>query len=137
MKKQRKVIERNGKFYTSRGAELTRASHTLTESEFFGKIISAIRRLTMFWRPKNDYLEGVRRAYTGSDKRTRWEYPCCACKRWFKRTDVEVDHKVPVGSLRCFDDAPGYLKRMFVEKEGYQSLCKECHRRKTNGDTER
>jgi len=132
MKKQRKVIEKDGKFYTARGAELTRASHTLTESEFFGKIISAIRRLTMFWRPKNDYMESVRRPYTGPDKRTKWEYPCVHCKRWFKRTDVEADHIIEVGRFRTFGDASGYLERSFVEKEGYQSLCKECHRKRSN-----
>ncbi len=133
MKKQRKIIEKDGKFYTARGAELTRASNTLTESEFFGRIISAIRRLTMYWKPKNDYLLTIRRPYSGTDKRTKWEYQCISCQQWFKRVDIECDHIAPVGSFKCFNDAPGYLERAFIEKEGYQALCKECHRSKTNG----
>lgn len=132
LKKLRKIIEKEGKFYTARGAELTRASNTLTESEFFGRIISAIRRLTMYWKPKNDYLLTIRRPYSGTDKRIKWEYQCVNCLWWCKRTEIECDHIVPVGSFKCFNDAPGYLERAFAEKEGYQALCKECHLAKTN-----
>lgn len=46
-----------------------------------------------------------------------------------------IDHKVPIGG----PDQGGWdgvIKRMFVEVEGLQLLCHDCHRRKTAEERE-
>lgn len=109
-----------------------RCSGTLTESGFFGWIRSGLRRMSIKWRPKNDYLKSIRRPYNGKDKRTKWEYPCEQCGKWFIRAHTEIDHRIPCGSLTCFDDIGGFVERLFVEKDGWRLLCKPCHRERTN-----
>lgn len=64
----------------------------------------------------------------------QWEYQCSKCKEWFMRTEVEVDHIEPVGSLKDFDDLPGFTKRLFVGEDKLRLLCKECHRHITNSE---
>lgn len=64
-------------------------------------------------------------------------YRCAKCGGDFPRKEVEIDHIVECGSLRSFDDLPGFVQRLFVEKEGFAILCKEnCHHRKTHGKEE-
>jgi len=47
-----------------------------------------------------------------------------------------VDHVRPAGALRSFDDLPGFVARLFCEKEGLQVLCNECHLKKSNLERE-
>lgn len=110
----------------------TRCSGTLTEAGYFGMIRSALRRLSIRWKPRSDYLISVRRPYTGSSRRSRWEYPCSICGGWFIQAQIEVDHIVPAGSIKCFEDIGPFVERLLIEKEGYQTLCKQCHQEKTN-----
>ena len=52
----------------------------------------------------------------------------------FTNKEVEVDHIVPAGSLKTFDDLPEFVERMFCEADGFQVLCKPCHQLKTNAE---
>jgi 5-methylcytosine-specific restriction endonuclease McrA len=106
-------------------------SGTLTEAGFFGMIRSCLRRLSLRWKPRGEYLRSVRRPYIGPDKRTKWEYPCIECKEWHAQKNIEVDHIIPAGKLNCFDDIGPFVRRLLVEREGYQVLCKACHKKKT------
>ena len=106
---------------------------SMTTSAFFGMIRSALRRLSLHWKPRGSYLQRMRRPYTGDNKRLKWEYQCVACKDWYPQKEVEVDHIVSVGSIKSFDDIGGFVRRLFVEEEGYQILCKPCHLQKTHG----
>ena len=72
----------------------------------------------------------ARKPYSGPNKRQKWIYQCAHCKDWFKDKEIQVDHIIPVGTLRCYDDLVGFLKRLTPE-EGFQVLCKECHAKKT------
>jgi len=48
--------------------------------------------------------------------------------------EIQVDHVEPCGSLKTFEDLPGFVRRLFCEADGLQVLCKaNCHRRKTKG----
>lgn len=48
------------------------------------------------------------------------------------RKEVEVDHIVPCGTLKCVEDLPGFVTRLFCEADGFQVLCKaNCHSKKT------
>ena len=107
-------------------------SGTLTKAGLMGRIRSHARRMSIKWRPRNDYLKSVRRPYTGTDKRTKWEYECQHCNKWVKSKNYEVNHIVPCGSLKDWKDISGFYKRMLVEVDGYEGLCKNCHQIVTN-----
>ena len=66
-----------------------------------------------------------------SAKIERGKYRCACCGKVFRRKDIEVDHKIPVGRFIDFDT---YIERLFVDSKGLQILCKGCHRSKTKKD---
>lgn len=134
MKKKRKIIEKDGKFYSVRGKELTRCSNTMTEAEFFSWIKSGIRRLTTRWEPKNDVLNENKRKYEGDNKRQKWEHQCSICLKWVPVGNIEIDHIIPIGHPTCFEDLGGIYERALCERSGFQKLCKECHKHKTAMD---
>ena len=103
----------------------------MTESAYWGMIRSTLRRGTRYWKPVVKARNEARRKYVGENKRQKWEYKCAKCKKYFKGTEVQVDHITPVGSLKCKEDLPGFIERLTPE-EGFQLLCKECHIVKTN-----
>lgn len=114
-----------------RGIPLTRCSNTLTEARFFAFILSHCRRITIKWKPKNDKLQEGKRPYTGTDKRTKFEYSCEICNGWFKGKDIEIDHIVPCGGINSFTKIAGWFERALCEVDGFQRLCKSCHNTKT------
>jgi hypothetical protein len=74
----------------------------------------------------------AKRPYKGKNKRQKWEYQCNKCKKWFPDKLIQIDHVIPVGSLRCDEDLVGFLQKLTPE-EGFQMLCKDkCHQEKTN-----
>ncbi len=101
-------------------------SGTLTTAGFFGLIRSALRRLSIRWRPRTELLNSVRRPKIGGG-RSKWEYQCSLCSGWFIRAHVEIDHIVECGSLRTFEDIGPFVERLLCEKEGFRVLCKCCH----------
>lgn len=100
-----------------------------TSSKFWSFIRAGLRQKFNRWPPKWQVLKDNSRPVTG--KRHKTEYQCNACKKWFKKSDVEVDHIVAVGSLKSAADLPAFVMRLFVGTEGLQVLCKPCHREKT------
>lgn len=131
MKKQRKTRIIDGQICSVRGVPLVRCSGTMTEREFVAYILSGLRRLTKFWKPKLLALQDARRAYSGTDKRTKWEFQCAECGKWFKQKDIEADHITPCDGLAGLWDMERWINAAFVEKEGYQILCKKDHLAKT------
>jgi len=109
----------------------TRNAGTMTEAAYFGFIRSSLRRAFRFWKPitkcKNDARRPVKKG------RQKWEYQCNACKGWFKGSETQVDHIIPIGTLKCYNDLPGFVERLTAE-DGYQLLCKGCHQEKTNAE---
>lgn len=119
--------------YTKRGIPLVRNNETMTEAQFWGMFRNALRRLTMLWKPGNAYLKSIRRDRQSENKRIKFEYPCEHCFKWFRREDIELDHKIECGSLRSFEELAKWCSRAFIEVDGgWQSLCSTCHRIKTN-----
>ena len=111
--------------------ERTRNAGTWTEAQYWGFIRSCLRRSFRYWKPLNEARNKAKRKYKGKNKRQKWEYQCAKCEKWFKGKDIQVDHIIPVGSLRCYEDVAGFIERLTVE-DGYQCLCKKCHQIKTN-----
>ena len=113
--------------------ELTRNAQTWTEAKYWGGVRSALRRLFRFnWVPARQALEAARRPYVGPNRQQKWEFRCSSCEAWKIRKDVELDHVVPCGSLRCLADVGLFLSRLHPESpDAYQVICKACHKVKT------
>ena len=112
-------------------APKTRNAGTLTESSFWSFIRSALRQKSRWWKPIAQCKAKAKRTYKGPLKRQKFEYQCNDCKGWFPDKVINVDHIIPAGSLRCADDLPGFVERLFIEVEGLQVLCSKCHNIKT------
>lgn len=108
----------------------TRAGKTMTEAQFWGFIRAGLRSKSQRWPPRYHILNKHKRNAVG--KRHRYEYQCADCKEWFKQADVQVDHIVPCGSLKSFDDVGEFTKKLFCEEDGLRVLCKSCHQLRTN-----
>ena len=107
-----------------RTVEKTRNNNTWSEARYFGFIRSTLRAGFTRWGPKHQAKRDAKVGYNA--------YECAACGETFGNKDVEVDHIVPAGSLKTFDDLPGFVERLFCESDGFQLLCKPCHQEKTN-----
>lgn len=108
-----------------------------SKSRYFSFIRSNLRRASIKYPVRGQVLKKYRRPYEGSDKRTKWEYPCKRCGEWFKMKEIEVDHIEPAGSLKEYEDLPGFCKRLFCEEDNLRILCKACHLVYTNKERER
>ena len=108
-----------------------RNAGTMTESAFWSFIRSALRQKSRWWKPILLCKQQSKRAYKGPNKRQKFEYQCNLCKQWFADKNINVDHKVPAGSLQCANDLPGFVERLFCEIDNLQVLCNVCHDSKT------
>jgi 5-methylcytosine-specific restriction endonuclease McrA len=105
----------------------------MSEAAFWGFIRSSLRRALRFWKPIVKAKMNARRASQSDNKKLKWEFQCNHCKGWFPDKQVQVDHIVPVGSLKCSDDLAGFIDRLASE-DGFQVLCSGCHQIKTNSE---
>lgn len=104
---------------------------TMTVSEFWSMIRSALRKSSRWWKPIQQAKAAVKRKYSGPNKRQKFEYQCNVCKNYFPEKRINVDHIIPVGSLMCSDDLKGFVERLFCEQENLQVMCDVCHDKKT------
>lgn len=106
---------------------------TMTESQFFSKIRSILRNGFRYWKPAQVALNMASRPSQNKDnKRLKKEFKCAKCLKWFKRSDVEIDHIIECGSLKSYNDIVPFLKRLTPEEHNrFQVLCKKCHKIKT------
>tara|TARA_R110000851_G_scaffold42983_1_gene106688 strand:- start:3761 stop:4135 length:375 start_codon:yes stop_codon:yes gene_type:complete len=110
--------------------ERTRNNGRWTEARYWSFIRATLRGAMNKWGPKHLAKEQARKGVVG--KRHRFEYKCVECKKWFTDKEVQVDHIIPCGSLKTYDDLPGWVERAFCEVDGFQIVCKPCHQIKTN-----
>lgn len=113
----------------------TRNAFTMTEAAFKGAIINLLRR-ARFWKPPNLVKNKHRRKNQSNNTKLKYEYQCNHCKKWYPDKEVQVDHIEPVVATTGFVDYNTYIERLFVEEEGYQVLCLECHKTKSKKENE-
>lgn len=88
-----------------------------------------LRRLSYQWP--------ARKAAKVASRVSRGKYECAKCKelgvdRLYGPTEIVMDHIEPVIKVEDgFKDWNTYIARLFCEKDGFQTLCKECHEIKT------
>jgi len=111
----------------------TRCSGTKTEASMVAWVLSYLRKMTLRWKPRFDRLnEGRQKKPLGVNGREVWANTCENCCKWFKTSDLAMDHITPIGGLKSLDEAGRWLNNALVEKDGYQRLCKPCHKIKSN-----
>ena len=112
---------------------LSRNGNTITEAQYFSKIRSILRSGFRYWVPMQQALKAASRPSQSLNKRLKTEYKCNHCKKWLKRTDVEIDHVLPAGSLNCYEDIIPFIQKLTPEDiNAFQILCKPCHLVKSN-----
>ena len=111
-----------------------RNAGTMTESAFWSFIRSALRQKSRWWKPIAQAKQAAKRKYKGPNKRQKFEYQCATCLEWFPDKKINVDHIVPAGTLRCANDLPGFVERLFCEVNNLQVLCTTCHDKKTQNE---
>jgi capsule polysaccharide export protein KpsC/LpsZ len=107
-------------------------SGTMTTSQFFGMIRSALRKASIYWKPITQVKNESRVPYKGDNKKRKYSYICNKCKKEYSSLEVNVHHIIDCGSLKSFEDLPQFVKNLFVEKEGLIVLCKKCHSKEHN-----
>ena len=112
--------------------EKTHCGNTWSSARYFSFIRSLLRRGFMKYPVKFQVKNEASRPYKGSDKRRKKEYQCAVCSGWFADKEVAVDHIVPCGSLKTYEDLPKFVATLFCEKENLQIICNTCHQIKTN-----
>ena len=112
----------------------TRAGNTMSESAYWTFIRSALRQKSRWWAPVTQAKLAAQRPYIGPNKRQKYEYQCAHCTKWFMEKDINVDHIIPVGTLKCGADLETFVEKLFCEKENLQVLCVTCHNVKTQKD---
>ena len=110
-------------------APKTRNAGTMSESAFWTFIRSALRSASTRWQPKFDCLKA---AYFDTrmnekTKRVSKHYKCALCKSIYPGKEIQIDHIIPAGSLREFEDLPSFAQRLFCEASGFRALCITCH----------
>lgn len=122
----------------------TRNGETWTEAQFWGRIRGALRKTFAAWVPAKRALIAARRPSQRTDRPLlKFEYQCALCREWFALKEegaegkklVQVDHITPAGSLRNYDDLPGWIARLTEEdSRKFQVVCLPCHAGKTAQD---
>lgn len=99
-------------------------------ARFWGFVRSKLRAGWVNWPPRYDALAAAKRnAEPG--QRHKFEYQCAICKCWHKQKDVEVDHIIPIGSLKSLEELPVFVDRLFAPADKLRVVCKPCHLRLT------
>lgn len=103
-----------------------------TQARFNSFVAGALRQASNRWPPK--YI--VRKA----SWLRRGVYQCAGYKRPPHETpakDVKIDHIAPVvDPNKGFTTWDEFIKRLFVEADNLQVLCKECHDHKSKDEKE-
>ena len=99
-----------------------------TEGRFRGFVTATLRAGMRRWPPKWEVLKQacIGRKVNKKTKRIAAHYVCAKCA-------VQVDHILPVGSSKTWDE---YIERLFCEAGNLQVLCKACHNKKTKIDNQ-
>jgi hypothetical protein len=107
---------------------------TMTRAGFFSWLRSFLRKKSLAWKPIKTARDASRVPYVGPNKLRKWSYRCSGCSGLFSSKEIEVDHIAEAGSLKSFEDIPGFIQRLFCDSSGLKVLCKEhCHHKKTHG----
>ena len=106
-----------------------------TEGRFRGFVTATLRAGMRRWPPKWAVKEKAKVGIKLNRRTGRKciHYLCASCGNGFPNSLVQVDHILPVGSSKTWDE---YIERLFCEAGNLQVLCKACHKKKTKIDNQ-
>ena len=117
----------------------TRNGETWTEARYRSFIVSALRKASSRWGPKNAAKRDARHTEKLPNGKGRLVFHsvCNGCDAIVPETESSVDHIEPViDPHKGFTTWDEYIARLFCEKVGFQVLCKDCHDEKTKKERE-
>jgi hypothetical protein len=128
-KPRKKAIVKRAKAKKASRVPKTRNANTMSESAFWQFIRAALRNKSRWWKPRLICLQKARRPSQSANKRLKWEYQCNHCKDWWPQTQVEINHIIPVGTLKCAQDLPLFVENLFCEIDNLECVCVTCHKK--------
>lgn len=101
-----------------------------TLARFNSFITSILRSGSRRWGPKYSTLAAAKQGkqVNSATGRIAEHYRCNVCKGLFPAKLVQVDHIIPMGQGRSWDD---FINELYCEADNLQVLCKTCHAEKT------
>lgn len=107
-----------------------------TESRFRSFVFSALRGAR--WPQK---FRCISRAYVkdGINPKTGRKcklHKCPQCEELVTQNEMVADHVIPVVGPEGFIDWNTYIARLFVEADGFQAICRDCHKRITKHENQ-
>lgn len=106
-----------------------------TEGRKKAFIISAIRNGFRRWPPKYECLANasIGKKLNTKTGRIAEHKRCAMCMQAFPTKEIEADHINPVVDIKTgFVDWNTFIERIAVNVDGYQALCKTCHKIKSD-----
>jgi len=79
------------------------------------------------WPARFEALKNAKRPCEGKG-RQKFEYQCNKCKEWFPQKEVEVNHIIPCGSLKSWEELVPFTQKLFCHVDGFEVVCKPCHK---------
>jgi len=89
-------------------------------------VIATLRRASYRWPARTEAMRLARVE--------RGLYKCAMCTKVHTRSNIQLDHILPVISLKGFKTWDEYIDRLLCDPEGFQVLCRPCHDAKTKGE---
>ena len=115
----------------------TRNSCTWTEAEYWQRIRSCLRKMSMFWKPAREALIAARIPCKGP-RGQKWAYICSDCGKVYHRKQVHIDHIIPCGKLTSYECIGEFVRKLLPEDKGaFAVRCVTCHQTKTNSESVR
>jgi 5-methylcytosine-specific restriction endonuclease McrA len=118
------------------GVVRTRNGNQWTESRYRAFITTGLRGVHNRWDPKYKAIDRLfvkegKNPLTGNKCKL---HRCEHCNGLFAKKDISADHITPVVGPEGFTTWDEFIARLFVEVDGYQGLCKQCHSIKTDAE---
>ena len=101
-----------------------------TEGRFNSFVTSILRSGSRRWGPKYQTLNAAKTEKKTNVKsgRLAQHFLCAECNEEYVAKDVQVDHIVPIGVEKTWDE---FIDGLFCEGDNLQVLCVPCHKIKT------
>jgi len=101
-----------------------------TEGRWNSFVTSILRSGSRRWPPKYDTLNAAKTEKKVNVKtgRVAQHYLCAECSLDFPAKEVQVDHIIPIGVEKTWDE---FIDGLFCEADNLQVLCVPCHKIKT------
>lgn len=99
-------------------------------------LINQLRRLSLKFPPAIRATNRTREEYYILSKKgkpmKRVKYTCASCgKKDLKRSEMNLDHKIPVVGVEGFKDWNEFIEGLFCAEENLWLICIPCHDAKT------